>query len=113
MIPIESEQYAITVFNHIWFSLVIAAIGLTVHFEFRNFLHVAVAAINEIFNEPTDVFWTGRAMNLLFDGIEIDCSTTNPLAKLACTQMRKNKNQAIQQIDKNRMIFSVLGGVKT
>lgn len=55
------------------FSQVITAIGLTVHFEFRQFLHVASTAIKEIFHSPQDVFWEGRAMDMLVDGIEIDC----------------------------------------
>lgn len=90
---------------------VLAGIGLTVHFEFRQFLHVAVAAIKEIFHEPTDAFWTGRAMSLLSDGIEIDCTTTNPLARIACKEIRKSQNPAIQLIDQTHFQFSLLGGV--
>ncbi|XP_031629088.1 sensory neuron membrane protein 1-like, partial [Contarinia nasturtii] len=89
---------------------VIASIGLTVHFEYRQFLHVAVQAIHEIFHEPTDVFWTGRAMNLLFDGIEIDCGVTNPLSKLACGEMRRSAHPSIQKITKERLKFSFMGG---
>lgn len=90
---------------------VIAAIGLTVHFEYRQFLHVASTAIKEIFHEPTDAFWTGKAMDLLYNGIEIDCSTKNPLAKLACNEIRKNKNPMIQKMNRTQMKFSILGGV--
>lgn len=90
---------------------VIAAIGLTVHFEYRQFLHVASTAIKELFHEPTDAFWTGKAMDLLYNGIEIDCSTKNPLAKLACNEIRKNKNPMIQKTNRTHMKFSILGGV--
>lgn len=39
--------------------------GLTVHFELRSLMRVAKSAIKEIFHDPTDAFWTGRAMDLL------------------------------------------------
>lgn len=81
------------------------------HFEYQQFMHVAVAAIKEIFQEPTDAFWTGRVMDILFDGIEIDCTTKNPLARIACKEIRTNKNPAIQLIDQTHMKFSLLGGV--
>lgn len=84
---------------------------MTVHFEFRQFMHVAVAAIKEIFHQPTDAFWTGRAMTLLFDGIDIDCAVNSPLARIACKQIRKEPNPAIQIIDQTHMKFSLLGGV--
>lgn len=94
------------------FSIVLNGIGLAVHFEFRQFMHVAVAAIKELFNEPTDVFWTGKAMDLLFNGIIIDCNTTDPLAKLTCNQIRKAKNPSIQSLENKNLKFSLLGGVR-
>lgn len=91
---------------------VLNSIGLAVHFEYRQFLNVAKTAIKELFHEPTDVFWTGRVIDLLFNGIEIDCDTNVPLAKLACNQMRQVKNPAIQPGDGRKLKFSLLGGVK-
>lgn len=91
---------------------VIVAMGLTVHFEMPQFLHVVVQAIKEIFHDPTDVFWTGRSMDLLFDGIEIDCAVKNPLSKLACGEMRRSNQPSLQKIDKQRLKFSLMGGVR-
>lgn len=91
---------------------VLNSIGLAVHFEYRQFLNVAKTAIKEIFHEPKDAFWTGRVMDLLFDGIEIDCDTDVPLAKLTCNQMRNIKNPAIRPSDGRKLKFSLLGGVK-
>lgn len=107
-LKLEGQQfkYFVVIFQ------VITAMGLTVHFEFRQFLHVASTAIKEIFHEPKDAFWTGKAMDLLFNGIDIDCSTTNPLAKLACSEIRKSKNQMIQKVNRTQMKFSILGGVR-
>lgn len=74
-------------------------------------MHVAVGAIKELFHEPTDVFWTGKVMDLLFNGIEIDCNSTEPLAKVTCSQIRKAKNPTIQPIENKRLKFSLLAGV--
>lgn len=40
--------------------------------------------INAIFKEPTHPFWTGRVMDLLFDGIDIDCTTKDFMASTTC-----------------------------
>lgn len=49
-------------FSYVYFAPVLIGIGMTVHFEFRQFMHVAIAAIKEVFNEPKDVFWTGNVI---------------------------------------------------
>lgn len=54
---------------------VLNSIGMAVHFEYRQFLNAARVAIKEIFHEPTDVFWTGRVMDFLVDGLE-NCRTS-------------------------------------
>lgn len=92
-------------------SKVLNGIGLTVNLEYQQFAHIAVAAIKELFHQPTDAFWTGRAMDLIFDGIEFDCDTTDPLAKLACNQIRKRKDPTIQPMEGNKLKFSLFGRV--
>lgn len=100
--------------NHLILNVeVLNSIGLAVHFQYRQFLNVAKTAIKEIFHEPTDVFLTLRAMDLLIDGIEIDCDTNVPMAKLACNEIRRAKNPAIQPFEGKKLRFSVLGGVKS
>lgn len=74
-------------------------------------MHVAVGAIKELFHEPKDVFWTGKVIDLLFNGIEIDCNSTEPLAKVTCNQIRRAKNPTIQPMENKRLKFSLLGGV--
>lgn len=91
---------------------VLIGIGMTTHLEMPQFMHVAVAAINELFNNPVDVFWTGRVMDLLFNGIEINCNTTDPLTKVACREIRKRKISSFQPIENKRFRFSALGAVR-
>lgn len=84
---------------------------MLVHFELQQFMHVAVAAINELFDEPKDVFWTGKAIDLLFNGIEIDCNVTNPLTKIACREIKKRKYPSFKHLDNNKFLFSMVGCV--
>lgn len=74
-------------------------------------MHVAVAAIRELFHNPNDAFWTGRALDLLFNGIEIDCSTKNALGRLACSEIRNGKHQVFRPINNELFVFSLFGGV--
>lgn len=79
--------------------------------EYRQFMHVAVAAIREIFHTPSDAFWTGRAIDLLFNGIEIDCLTKNPLAKLVCSEFHSGTHKQFKPINDGAFEFSLFGGV--
>lgn len=90
---------------------VINLIGLSVNAEYRQFMHVAVAAIREIFHTPSDAFWTGRAMDLLFNGIEIDCSTKSPLARLVCAEFHSGERKQFKPINDVTFAFSLFDGV--
>lgn len=74
-------------------------------------MHVAVAAIREIFHSPGDAFWTGRAMDLLFNGMEIDCSTKSPLARLVCAEFYSSERKQFKPINDETFAFSLFGGV--
>lgn len=50
-------------------------------------------------------------MDLIFDGIIINCDTTDPLTKVACNQIRKSKNPTIQPAEGKKLKFSLMGGV--
>lgn len=91
---------------------VLNSIGLAVHFEYRQFLHVAKAAIKELFHEPTDVFWTGRVMDVLFNGIEIDCDVSTTYAKIACEEIQDRQPDKFKPLDNGKYLFSMFGGVR-
>lgn len=87
------------------------SIALGVNVDRQPMLPLAASAINSIFHNPTDVFWTGRAMDLLFDGIHLDCSSTDFNAKAVCSIFESGESQAIQPVDENTFKFSFFGGV--
>lgn len=91
--------------------LVLVSIGLGVNVDRKPMLPMASTAIKEIFHDPVHPFWTGRAMDLLFDGIPLDCSSTNFNAKAICSVFETGEVQAITQVDANTFKFSFFGAV--
>lgn len=69
-------------------------------------------AINGIFHDPTDPFWTGRVMDYLFDGIEIDCTSEEFEAKATCSVFGSGDVKAVQPTDEENVYkFSIFGAV--
>lgn len=85
--------------------------GLAVNVDKKPLLPVIAKGIKDIFHDPVTPFWTGRVMDLLFDGFEIDCSSQNFEAQAICSQLGSGDVQAIKIIREDLFKFSMLGGV--
>lgn len=85
--------------------------ALAVNVDKKPMLPFISNAINQIFHEPIDPFWTGRAMDLLFDGIDVDCSSGNFEAKATCSVLGSGEEQAIRKVNDKLFKFSMIGGV--
>lgn len=67
-------------------------------------------AINNLFQNPADAFFTGRIMDLLYDGVPIDCTAEDDLTtKGMCTAF--DGMQPIRKIDNQHFAFSLFAGV--
>jgi hypothetical protein len=73
-------------------------------------LEMAINAMTDIF-KPTTPFLTARIMDILFDGIAIDCSGDSFLVKSTCIQIKDRRG--IRSINDTHLAFSALGGVST
>lgn len=69
---------------------------------------MAIDALTQIFN-PTSPFLTARIMDILFDGLAIDCSGDSFLVKSVCVQMKEQS--AIRSINATHLAFSLFSGV--
>lgn len=87
------------------------SMGLGVNVDRQGMLPLIATAINEIFHHPKDAFWTGKAMDLLFDGIPLDCTSEDFNAKAVCSIFETGDVQQIQPNGEDRFKFSVMGGV--
>lgn len=65
--------------------------------------------IKNLFHDPADAFYTGRAMDLMFDGITIDCTTDDKITQALCLSFDDNKS--FIRIDEGHLKFSLFGGV--
>lgn len=85
--------------------------ALAVNVDKAAMLPAIVGGLNFLFHEPTDAFWTGRVMDLLYDGITIDCSADDFNAKAICSQFDNPEMKAIKKIDDTTFKFSLFAGV--
>lgn len=71
---------------------------------------MAIKALTQIF-KPTTPLLTARIMDILFDGIAIDCSggDDNFIVKSTCVQMKERSG--IRSVNATHLAFSLLGGV--
>lgn len=86
-------------------------LALAVNVDKQAMLPTIATGINLLFHEPTDPFWTGRVMDLLYDGIPIDCSSDEFTAKAICSQFDSPDMKAIKKVDDTTFSFSFFGGV--
>jgi scavenger receptor class B, member 1 len=74
------------------------------------FLDLATKAMNEIF-KPTTPFLTASVMDILYDGIGIDCSSEMFEAKSLCGALENEK--AITAINDTYLSFAILAPVSS
>ncbi|XP_031623145.1 sensory neuron membrane protein 1-like [Contarinia nasturtii] len=89
---------------------VLNSLALAVNVD-RKALLPMISDVIQIMFEPTSPFWTGRAMDLLFDGIPIDCSSNNFKVKAICSVFETGDNPSIQPLtdDGSQFKFSLFG----
>lgn len=89
--------------------LVIMGGFLSLNVDKQPMLPMAEKGINILFDNPADAFYTGRVMDFLFDGILIDCTKTDKVAKALCLNFEKEK--AFKKLGDGKLLFSIFGGV--
>lgn len=91
------------------------SMALGVNVDREGMLPLVANAINIMFHNPKDVFWTGPVFDLLYNGIEIDC-TSNDLNVLAvCAALDGGEFETIKPIEnkENFFQFSFFGNVSS
>lgn len=68
-------------------------------------------AVKNLFHDPADAFFTGRVMDLLFDGDGVDCSTDDQVSTAICVSFETNR--ALWKTEEKHFKFSLFGGVST
>lgn len=66
-------------------------------------------AVKNLFHDPADAFYTGRAMDMMFGGVSVDCTGDDKLTMAVC--MTIAEESAFKRIDEGHLAFSMFGGV--
>lgn len=90
-------------------ALVITGIFLASNIDRKPMLHRIEEGVNNIFHNPTDAFYTGRAMDVLFYGVEYDCSVKDTYTSAICSALEDDKS--VRKVDDDHYTFTMLGGV--
>lgn len=66
--------------------------------------------IKNLFHNPSDAFYTGRVMDILFNGLQVDCTNKETFTAAICGNLEDQPLQ-VRRIDKNHLKFSLFGNV--
>nr|QMS80368.1 sensory neuron membrane protein [Histia rhodope] len=72
-------------------------------------LNMAGKALNGIFDNPPNMFLKARALDVLFDGININCARTEFAPKAVCTALKKEAGNQLKILENNQFLFSFFG----
>lgn len=87
------------------------AMALSISVDRQELLPFISAAINGLLHNPTDIFYTGRLWNLLYDGIDLDCSSDDFEVTAACSEFDSGDYKEIRRYNETAFRFSMLGSV--
>lgn len=93
-----------------WHPLIMG-MSLAVNVDKKPLLDMTASALKAMFHDPATPFWTGRVMDLLFDGFDIDCSAEDFAAKATCAVLSSGDVSAIRVVNATSLKFSLMGGV--
>lgn len=82
---------------------------MAVNVDKKPMLPMVEKVIKLMFHDPADAFYTGRAMDLMYDGVGIDCSSDNGLVSGVCLQFEGEK--AFRKDENGQLFFSLFAGV--
>lgn len=82
---------------------------MAVNVDKQAMLPAVETVVNNLFNNPADAFYTGTVMDLLFNGVSLDCSSDDKPTVGMC--MNLEEAAAIKKIDDTHLSFSLFGGV--
>lgn len=85
---------------------------LSMNVDKKPMLQMVANAVDIMFKKPSHMFWTGRAMDVLFDGIPIDC--TNMVAfqsKAVCSTFESGDVKVVKPLNETHYTFSFMAAV--
>lgn len=87
------------------------AMIMAVHVEREELLPFIQAAIKGLLHDPKDIFFRGRAWDLFYDGIDLDCSSDAFEVTAVCSEFDSGDYKEIRRINETAFNFSMFGNV--
>lgn len=87
----------------------IAGVFLATNVDKQPLLPQIEGAIKNLFSDPSDAFYTGRIMDLLFDGVLVDCSSSDQITGALCLTFEDTPG--FRRVNGTHLAFSLFGGV--
>lgn len=86
---------------------------LALNIDKKPMLPMVKKGVDIIFNSPKNMFYTGRAIDILFEGIQIDCSADDFEAQAICTVFESGEVKTVQAISETHYAFSLFGAANS
>lgn len=89
----------------------ILAMALSLNVDRKDLVGLAYTAMNGLLNNPKDIFYRGRLWDLLYDGIDLDCSSQGFEVSAVCSEFSGGDYNEIRPINDTFYSFSLFGNV--
>lgn len=82
---------------------------MATNYDKKPMLKTVENVVKNMFHDPTDAFYTGRAMDIMFDGVTVDCTSDDKITAALCLSFEDSKS--FVKVDEGHLKFSLFGGV--
>lgn len=89
----------------------ILAMILSINVDRPELLSFVQTAMNGLLHTPKDIFFTGRLWDLLYDGVDLDCSSDEFEVTAVCSEFDSGDYGEIRRINETAFRFSLFGNV--
>lgn len=83
----------------------IIGLALKIDKEREQMLPLIAQGLDSLFDNPRTIFWSGRAMDFMFDGIFINCSKREFHARLVCSYLDQNPINKLTSQEGNQDLY--------
>lgn len=90
----------------------IAGLLLTINIDKKPMLPLITKSVDQVFHNPIDIFWQGKVLDILFDGIPVDCSGDSFEAQAVCSVFSTGEVKAVTPYNETFYKFSLFASVR-
>lgn len=87
--------------------------ALTMNVDRGEMLPLVNTAIKGVLPNQKSLFWSGRVMDMLFDGVPLDCTSDDFEVAGACAEFGSGEYKNISPVNESFFKISLFGGVSS